>query len=103
MNRFVEDGHDTDLFLEVFFGFAFFIELRVGTGKRHLHVDESPGHEDLIGKTDDFQEHPRDENEDEDIDDIFRYVEDSIPECGKHSFLLLTTRRHSCLYGKGFP
>lgn len=56
MNTLIDDGHDPDLFFEIFFCLFLFIELRIGSWESDLHIGKPPDRQDLVDESDDPQE-----------------------------------------------
>ena len=80
MDTLVEDGHDTDLFFEVFFCILFLIELGVRSWEGDLEIDHTMGHEHFIRKSHDSDTYPCKDNKEDDIDYITSDILYQIPE-----------------------
>ena len=72
VDTLIEESHDTDFFLEVFFGILFLIELGVGSWERHLDVSHPWRHHHLIGESHQTDTDPDDDDGEEDIEHIIK-------------------------------
>ncbi len=81
VDTLVEEGHDTDFFLEILLGILFLIELGISSWEGHLHISHPWSHHHLIGEPHQADTDPDDDDSEEDIDHILSDIHETIPEC----------------------
>ena len=72
VDTFVEEGHDTYFFFEVFFGILFLIELGVGSREGHLYIPHPWSHHHLIHESHQTDTDPDDDDGEEDVEHIIK-------------------------------